>query len=97
MAKREAVDRERLRQALEKSTSTEHVLVPNWKRSENEQQSQLRRGRVPAPRGRKLNDSNNKKARQQNTLVRSTKATDEQSGVGIRTREAFGVKPVSLL
>jgi hypothetical protein len=99
MAKRESVDRERLRQALQKSTSTAHVLVPNWKQSENEQQSQLRRARVPAPTGRKLNSANNaaaKKAAKTMTPA-ATAATYAQSGVGIKTTEAFGVKPVGLL
>ena len=68
---REKRDRERLRQALEKSTSTKHNLVPDWKKSENEQQSQLRRAAVPKPSGRKLNDANNRAAKKRATLVKS--------------------------
>ena len=96
---REKRDTARLKDALEKSSSTAHVLVPNWKKSENEQQSRLRRAAVPQPVGRKLNDHNNAAAKKRANLSppKATAATLRGSGVGIKTTEAFGVAPLQLL
>jgi hypothetical protein len=45
-------DRQNLRDALVKSSPTEHVIVPNWKQPENEQTDRLRRARLQ-PKGDK--------------------------------------------
>ena len=99
MAKREAADRARLKQALEKSSSTQHTMVPNWKRSENEQSNRIRRGAVPKPVGRKLNEHNNlaAKKRSNTSPPKVTAATLLASGVGKKTTEAFGVPPLQLV
>jgi len=98
---RENRDRQRLRQALEKSTSTPHrALVPNWKKSENEQQSQLRRARVSvAPSAPKQNTHNNSVMKKGAKLVKAetVRAAEIQTGQGARSRRAFGVKPLELI
>lgn len=97
MARRESEDRQRLKEALQKSTSTKHVIVPSPQKRENEQQSRIRRGAVPS--GRKLNSHNNAQAKKAARTLspEATAATFAQSGVTARAGEAFGVKPVSLL
>ena len=93
---REKRDRARLKDALQKSSSTVHVLVPNWKKSENEQQSRLRRASAPKPAGRKLNDTNNAaaKRRAKTTTTAGDREAARQSGIGIKTGRAFGIPPI---
>jgi hypothetical protein len=94
---RQKRDTERLRQALQQSTSTQHVIVPASRNAENEQQNRLRRAAVP--QGRKLNANNNAAAKKAAKTMspQATKSTLLQSGVGIKTTEAFGVKPLQLI
>lgn len=92
-------DGERLRQALQKATSTAHVMVPDWKKPENEQSQRLRRAAIPKPTGRKLNDTNNRGAKKaaNTSPAKTTAATLLKSGIGKATTEAFGVPPIKLV
>jgi hypothetical protein len=91
---REKRDHERLRQALEKSTSTPHTLV-DWKKGKENQETQvLARGRVPVPVGRKQNDSNNTRLAKAAKTNRTAKADLRAQGIGANTKRAFGVPPI---